>query len=138
MLHDSRAATRLDGGQSRGAVVKQAGQHDPDHTPVERQRGRAEEWIDRRPRHVLTGTKTKRDHAADQQQVPIGRGEIDVTRLDRLSVDGLADLQGGRGGQHVHEEARTVSGHVCADENAGAEVGRKSRDEHLQDGAAAG
>ncbi len=88
ILHDRLAATALQVGQARGAVVHVAGQEHPDSACAVVQADRAEQRVDRRAAQVFPRPPPQAASPVDHQQVPVGRRDIDVARSDRLPVFG--------------------------------------------------
>ena len=76
---------------------------------------RLEQHVDRRPREVHRLVDRQRElRPALDQQVVVGRREVDRARLDRLLVLGLAHRQRARGAEELGQQARPLARQVHA------------------------
>src|SRR5215211_2247191 len=93
VLDNSNATARLDRQQSGGPVVQGARQDHPDHPGRVLTGGAAEQRVDGRPVAVLPRPAGKVHVAGPQQDMAIGRGDVDLPGLDWLAVPDMAGRQ---------------------------------------------
>ena len=93
ILDDGHAPPRLDGQQPGGPVVQGTREDDADHTVRVLAGGAAEQWVDGGPVAVLARPAGEVHVAGAQQNMVIGRGDVDVAGPDRLAV---LDVGGGQ------------------------------------------
>ena len=91
VLDDRDAAVALDRRQSGGAVLVCAREHDPDRAVAVDLGDRLEEHVDGRPRELDARVDGEREMAVLDEEVVVGRSDVDVTWLERLLVSRLGD-----------------------------------------------
>ena len=91
VLDDRDAAVALDRRQAGGAVLVRAREHDPDRAVAVDLGDRLEEHVDRRPRELDARVDREGEVAVLDEEVVVGRSDVDVARLERLLVARLGD-----------------------------------------------
>src|SRR5579884_3074184 len=123
ILHHRDAAAPLDLPKADGAVVQRAAEHDADGAVAVCGNG-SEQRIDGRTVAVLSGTARELDAVVLDQQVMIGRGDVNAAALERRTGFGLA----GRERSCVIKNLGQVAGgkrrKVQNDEHRGGEIFR--------------
>jgi hypothetical protein len=133
VLHHTDAAASLDRGQARGSVVEVAGEDDADHAALIRHGGGAKQWIDARPRAVLSRAFGHTQFSLHDQQVMVGRSHVDVAGLEGLRVVRLGAAKGPSLVHRVEQRTpRRVRRHVMNDDDRSWEVPRQLRDQPRQ------
>src|SRR6185369_4127964 len=89
VLHDRDPAARLDLEHPGGAVVLGAGENHAGDTLAIGASGRAEERIDRGPAAVLARPRGKTNDAGLEQEMMVGRSDVDLPGTDRFTVEGM-------------------------------------------------
>ena len=117
ILRERDAVLRLDGAQALRAVGRVSRKHDADRVAAAVRGERAKETIDGQVRpSTVERPRRERQPAAVDRDVGVGRDDVDVVRLDRGAVLGLADRHRRGLGQRVAQEAR-VGGIEVLDED---------------------
>jgi Flp pilus assembly protein TadG len=86
ILYHGQTTPLLDPQQPRGAVVQVTGENDANNAGSITEGGRAEERVQGRPMTVLLGPTGETHMTVGYVQVAVGRGYVDPTRLDGLSI----------------------------------------------------
>ena len=86
ILYHGQTTPLLDSQQAGGAVVQVAGENHANNTGSIAEGGCAEERVKRRPMTVLLGPTGETHMTVGYVQVAVGRGYVDPTRLDGLSI----------------------------------------------------
>jgi hypothetical protein len=92
VLHDGNAAGLSQRPKPCGAVAEGAGQNDPNRAKTAAYRCGAQHRIDRRPDIVLARACAQHHSTAAEEQMAIGRRNIDATVLEYLAVAGESCL----------------------------------------------
>jgi hypothetical protein len=89
VLDDDRPSQPLDRPEPADAVVERAREDHASHTALVTHRRRPEQGVDRRPVPVLSQPVFEPHRAVLEQQVVVGRRDVDVPVLDRGAVVGV-------------------------------------------------
>src|SRR6478752_195820 len=99
-LDDGHTAALLDRQQTGRAVVQVAGQNHADDPWSIAVGSGAKERIDGWPVSVFLGTTGQPEVAVAQQEMTVGRSDVDSAGLDGLAVASMVDRQGTRPAQN--------------------------------------
>jgi hypothetical protein len=105
VVHDRRAAGRLDGLQPGGAVVEVTGQHHPHRARAAVERDRAEQRVHGRAAVVLLGAAAQPQARVLDVHVPVGRRHVDASGQQRHAVDRVRGRQGPGAGEQLGQDA---------------------------------
>jgi hypothetical protein len=117
ILYDGQSTSLLDSQQAGSAVVQVAGENDADNPGSIAERRGAEERIQGRPMAVLLGPTGETHMTVGHVQVAIGRGYVDPTRLDGLSIAGVPGEKWAGPVQNAWERARHRAGEMHDNED---------------------
>src|SRR5215207_3913745 len=129
ILHDGHATPRLDCQQPHAPVVEGSREDDADHPRTVGPGGRAEQRVYRRPRVILTRSPGELDPVGADEQMAVGRGDIDASRFQHLAVLGVGGRQRTGPAQNLGEPADGVWRNVDDDQERRREIPRKARDQ---------
>ena len=117
VLNDCQAAGAVDGFEPVGAVLVPSGQDDAEQALAVHVGRGFEQHVDRRPRevHHLVGRQREGRSAIDQQVV-VGRRDIDRAGLDRLLVLRFLDRPPAMRRKDLRQQARALARQVQHDE----------------------
>jgi hypothetical protein len=93
VLDDGDAAELLDRPQARRPIIEVAGEDDADGTRAEHLRGGAEQRIDGRPEPVFLRSLGRAQVARLDDQMVIGRRDVDTSRLEPFAPAGAEGAQ---------------------------------------------
>src|SRR5262249_27472361 len=128
-LHHGDATRLADGEQSARAVVEHSRQQDADAARTVDSRRTAEQRVDRGPVAVLGGAVSQLDIAGLQQEMDVGRCDINHAWFRGLAVTRGADRQPTGASEDLRQGAVSVARQVEHDEHAGAEAGWEGSDQ---------
>ena len=112
VLHDRRAAQRLDHAQPGGAVVEHPGQDDADAGRTVFARDAAKQRVDGGTEAVLPRAARQLHPPILHEHVDVGRAHVDATVLDEVAVGGRRHRQGRGAGEDLRERAEAGRGDV--------------------------
>ena len=125
VLDDSGATARLDRQESGGPVVQGAREDQPDHPGRVLAGGAAEQRVDGRPVTVLARPAGEVHVPAPQQDMVIGRGDVDAPGLDRLAVLDMGGRQRAMPAQDFGQGAGPSRRQVEDHEHGRGEIARQ-------------
>jgi len=101
VLHHRDPALRLDRRQPRRAVLERTGQHHTNYACAVFASDTPEHRIDCGPVPVLPWAAAQVEMALCDDQMPVGRSDVDPSGPDRLAVGGVRGLEAGLPAQDV-------------------------------------
>jgi hypothetical protein len=138
ILHDGDAAAIFDRAEAGDAVVAGAGQEHADHASGMDARRAAKQRIDGGPMPVFARACDHADVVRFDQQVPIGRRDVDSTGRNGFAVLRVRRAQRSRSVQDLRQDADRFGRDVDDDEDRRGEISGQSADELAQRFDAAG
>lgn len=123
-MHDGRAAELLYSPESRRSVVQSARQDDANDARSVGLRRRTKERVNRRAKAILLRPFGDANNSRLDQQVMIGRRDVDAPRLDLLFVCGVCRGQRSGAREYLIEYARRLRRGVQNNEDRSCEVFR--------------
>jgi hypothetical protein len=124
ILDHGQTTPLLDSQQAGGAVFQVAGENDADNARTIAESGRAEERVEGRPMTVLLGPARETHMTVGYVQVAVGRGYVDPTRLDGLSIARVVGGKWPRPVQNVRERAPHRAREMHDNEDGAREIRR--------------
>ena len=134
VLDDGDPPVALDLDEAQRSIIEVAGEDDADDGGTEFLSGGAEEGIDRRARVILARPACQEDAAVLDEQMLIGRSDVDSSRLDELAICCRAGGQVSLPAEDFGQVSRGCGGHVHDNEYSGLKRIGQTFD-HLSQGA---